>query len=259
MFIPLDHEKILAQLPRSLFEIIIKPIVDSTNTYLKGLENQSNYLVCIAEQQTRGRGRLNRTWLSPFGENIYCSIKLPYNGQLEKIAGFSLAICIGAHQILNELVQKEGLKIKWPNDLLYRGKKISGILIEIEKNLNNEISLIIGIGINVNMMTSSEDIIQAWTSLKAITGEELDRNEIVSSLLNHLTGTIEQFFKQGLEPFIEYYTKHDFLFDKVIKVENAAEVYQGKAKGIDASGRLQIETENQAIMSFCSGETQILK
>ena len=130
----------------------IKNQTDSTNDDAKESLKKPHIKLSahMAEQQNSGRGRNNRKWVSPFGQNIYLSLAWRSNLTFSDIEGLSLAIGVQVAESLEELT-KEKIKIKWPNDLLINEKKLGGILIETSSDGKDALEIIIGIGINVFM------------------------------------------------------------------------------------------------------------
>lgn len=124
-FIPLDKEQILKRLPDTLREdICIYQFseIDSTNRFLKDLPVQNNWHVCCAEKQNQGRGRFGRSWSSPFGENIYLSIRREVQDSLSRLSGLSLIVSIAAIHALQAAGIQNEIRIKWPNDLIWEEK-----------------------------------------------------------------------------------------------------------------------------------------
>jgi len=111
----LDSGIIFNLLNTTGLELIIKDQVDSTNIFLNQYPQSDKIVACLAEQQTSGRGRLNRPWTSPARENIYCSIRFMYSHQLTQISTLTLAISNWVHEILSQYVSPQKLKIKWQN------------------------------------------------------------------------------------------------------------------------------------------------
>ena len=105
--------------------------VDSTNQFLKNDLSQQHIHVCAAETQTQGRGRFGRTWISPPGENIYCSSLWSFETDKACLSGISLVVSLAVMALLKEYDLVKDVKIKWPNDLLWHEKKLCGILIEM--------------------------------------------------------------------------------------------------------------------------------
>src|SRR4051812_26234862 len=112
------------------FHILDK--VTSTNTYLKNLPSSQQIEVCYAELQTNGRGRFGRKWESPYKKNIYLSIRLKFPGALSKYSSLALVVAMAVRHALQDHCGKESknILIKWPNDILWKNKKLCGILIE---------------------------------------------------------------------------------------------------------------------------------
>lgn len=188
---------------------------DSTNTYLQQQTQSDQYHICIAEHQQKGKARFNRQWYSPFGENIYLSIKTTLQKSLNELSGLSLSISTVIIKTLLALFPKLTPLIKWPNDIYVLDKKLSGNLIEVKRELDFKSQVIIGIGLNVNMQyTSSID--QPWISLYQITGFNIDRNIIIIELVKNLIAGLQKFEKIGFKGFINKYSDYDYLKKKVL-------------------------------------------
>ena len=156
-FTLLNEEKIRQSLSLD-HDIEVFPIIDSTNSYLmeriRSSKNASNGHTVLAECQTAGRGRRGRTWVSPFGSHIYLSQYRIIEDGLAAAAGLSLAIGIAVKNACDKVSGGE-LELKWPNDILYKKKKVAGILIEAEGQSDGLCHIVIGIGINVDMPQQS--------------------------------------------------------------------------------------------------------
>lgn len=244
------------QLPKSL-KIFIFTKLDSTNTFLKSASlKKFKRSLCIAEMQTEGRGRRGKTWQSPFGENIYFSLRRklyisPQNsGCLSLIAGISLVTA------LNRL-GCSGLKIKWPNDILFGSRKLAGILIEIISTKENSIELIIGIGINLNMtQSSSMNINQPWVNLSEINSRLTDRNKIIATIVNQLEENLTEFETSGMQKFNTQWLKYDSLIGKEIIIRQDKSEIIGTANGINTIGELLVESKGQTL-NINAGEVSV--
>lgn len=160
--------------------------IDSTNEYLLA-QKHSPEAVCIAEHQTKGKGRLGRGWYSPHGENIYLSYRCHLSKPMGEIGHLSMLVGELVCNVLNQFGIKEGLCVKWPNDVLFENKKLAGILIEVQQGEASSSYAVIGIGLNVNMLAAEDNqISQAWTSMQMITGRYHDRNSLAAALINCL-------------------------------------------------------------------------
>jgi BirA family transcriptional regulator, biotin operon repressor / biotin---[acetyl-CoA-carboxylase] ligase len=222
--------------------------IDSTNTYLKQRKSEKKFHACLAELQTAGRGRFSRTWFSPFGANIYLSLAWYTHKLLHDLGGLSLMMGLATVQALTELGIQNGLMIKWPNDILWRGNKLAGILIEVNAESGKPSQIIMGIGLNVNMPES-------WASINHILAADQDRNKIVGLLLNHIVHSIDEFNEQGFsESFIQQWKPYDFLFGKPLSLKAGHHIINGIAMGVNSLGHLLLQHENAEIRAYASGD-----
>ena len=253
---PLDKEKILSKLSnesRSKVFLEVFDTISSTNDYLLRKEKNKNkdIKICIAEEQTKGRGRRGKSWISPKFKNIYFSL----NSYLKKedLSGLSIAVALSVSEVLTKINVMS--LIKWPNDLLVGNKKICGILIETAK-VGELTKVVIGIGINVNM-EHSELIDQEWTSIKLEKKQSVDRNSIITEMINQLCITLNVFEQEEFDYFINKFTSLDLLKDKQFTLKDKPnETFIGK--GIDNKGLLIAQNlKDQRIVKFSSGEVSL--
>ena len=253
---PLDKEKILSKLSnesRSKVVLEVFDTISSTNDYLLRKEKNKNkdIKICIAEEQTKGRGRRGKSWISPKFKNIYFSL----NSYLKKedLSGLSIAVALSVSEVLTKINVMS--LIKWPNDLLVGNKKICGILIETAK-VGELTKVVIGIGINVNM-EYSELIDQEWTSIKLEKNQSVDRNSIITEMINQLCITLNKFEQEEFDYFLKKFTSLDLLKDKEFTLKDKpSETFIGK--GIDNKGLLIAQNlKDQRIVKFSSGEVSL--
>ncbi len=253
---PLDKEKILSKLSNEFRSKVVLEVFDtisSTNDYLLRKEKNKNkdIKICIAEEQTKGRGRRGKSWISPKFKNIYFSL----NSYLKKedLSGLSIAVALSVSKVLTKINVMS--LIKWPNDLLVGNKKICGILIETAK-VGELTKVVIGIGINVNM-EYSELIDQEWTSIKLEKKQSVDRNSIITEMINQLCITLNKFEQEEFDYFLNKFTSLDLLKDKEFTLKDKPnETYIGK--GIDNKGLLIAQNlKDQRIVKFSSGEVSL--
>ena len=226
--------------------------LESTNDYLIEFANLNEYCLCVAESQTKGRGRNLKRWQSPKYENIYMSLSFSSNHQLKNFSSFSLVSALAVHNVL--MRQNIFTEIKWPNDIFLNEKKIGGILIETlsrgEENL-----IVVGIGLNVFMENNSE-IERDWTSLKLeFENIQIDRNEIISEIANEVLLLKSNFEKKGFDDFVKDFNKLNFLRDKKVFLSNLINK-EGTALDINSDGSLNVRIGNQ-IKKISSGEVSI--
>ncbi len=254
----LDKEFIQQKIANPHIKLELFNNIDSTNNYLK--KNLSiNRKICIAESQSNGKGsKLNRTWHSPFGKNVYMSYSYYFKKNINELSGLSLVVSLAMLDAIKEIGIAAKIMLKWPNDGLYQGCKLMGNLIESQIISPQETVVIIGMGINVNMLNVDENSIsQAWTSLKAISGEDINRNLLCVAIIHNLNAYLEQFNKYGLREFISKWQQVDALYDQEILLNNGE--IRGVAKGINEQGNLLLELSNKEIKAYSAGDVSIFK
>lgn len=231
--------------------------IESTNSFL--LTQGGHGDVCVAERQTAGRGRRGRQWFSPYGRNIYFSVRWHFDQGVAALEGLSLAVGV----LLAETLAQVGLKkveLKWPNDLLYEGRKLGGVLVEVGGDLTGECVVVIGIGLNVSMsdVISPDDetlISQPWIDLKQL-GVDCSRNMLCSSIISSLLPALQIFPREG---FIAYRARWEnrcaFLGQK-ISVHVPACVRHGILLGVDQQGGLRVMVDGGEV-TFAGGEISL--
>lgn len=236
--------------------IEVIPVLDSTNQYLLKKKDLTSGSVCVAEYQTQGRGRRGRTWVSPFGSNIYYSMYWRLEAGLPAAMGISLVIGIALVEALESL-GVNGLRLKWPNDIYYNNRKLAGILVELSGQAGDAANLIIGIGVNVAMPERTTGIDQPWISLKEVVGDKgISRNLLVQTMTEKLCESIEEYERNGLAPFKASWNNYDNFLNKPVKLIIGNKEVFGICQGIDQQGALLLETEN-GIQPFIGGEISV--
>lgn len=234
----------------------IHDTIDSTNSYVLSKINNPPGLVCVAEQQTAGRGRRGRTWFSSFGKNIALSMLWHFPGGSTTLAGLSLVIGIAVVNALNNYGIHD-VALKWPNDVIYHQHKLGGILIEIAGDAGGPCQVVIGIGLNVAITSVAENAInQAWTDVHTITGKNPQRNRLIGLLLRELLLILPQFQTHGLAAFANRWQQLDVLYDRPIVLETGGKQIHGIAAGIDSVGNLLVNN-NGELQRFHSGEVSV--
>lgn len=233
----------------------------STNDYLKTNATNTNPYFCITEYQTNGRGRMGRSWISPFGCNLYFSLSYSFTEDISELSGLSLVIGISVVKALQSLDANIPFQLKWPNDITVDAKKLAGVLVEVMAEANGGCRAIIGVGLNVNMLNAATDdaIDRPWTSLDLLLHKQLDRNPLIASLIDAMLETIAKFRQSGLQPFIPDWDAVDALAGKNIALLCAGSNITGTACGIDSLGRLILKTSTAEHKAFSSGDTTIVK
>lgn len=221
------------------------PQIDSTNTQLKRESSKRLPRICLAEEQTNGRGQTDKQWHSPPAQNIYLSFAFSHTQQLQQLEGFSLVTGIATIKALAAFNFQYSLKIKWPNDIYYQDKKLGGILIETATHSTQPTHVVVGIGLNANITKAEKDCIdQPWTSLALISGEAQNRNTLISLIIEQFFSHLTLFEQAGLPPFLDQWEQYDILRGKEVTLENAYGSHNGIAAGVNARGQLLIKTPN---------------
>lgn len=250
----LDEAAILARLHQSNLAII--PVIDSTNQYLLDrLSELQSGDACIAEYQQAGRGRRGRQWFSPFGANLYMSMYWRLEQGPAAAMGLSLVIGIIIAEVLQALGAPD-VRVKWPNDLYLKDRKLAGILVELTGKTGDAAQIVMGAGINLAMRSAdATQINQGWINLQEA-GIEINRNELAATLINSLREALALFEQEGLAPFIGRWAALDNFIDRPVKlIMGDREVY-GIARGVDKQGGLLLEQEGE-IKSWMGGEISL--
>mgnify|MGYP001587604204 CR=1 FL=1 len=241
-----------------LVDLQVHKILDSTNAELLRRVGQGplSGLVCVAEQQSAGRGRRGRQWVSPFASNIYLSIGWGFSSGTAALEGLSLAVGVAVAEAL-EACDISGLQLKWPNDLLFRGAKLGGILVEMVGDASGSCQVVVGVGLNVQMpATSASTIDQAWTDLATDAGASPDRNPLLSALLNHLLPLLGYYEAEGFSVWKERWEGRNAFAGQEVVVLNGERRTVGTMQGIDDTGALRLSVGG-IVQTFHGGEVSL--
>ena len=259
----LDEEKIRAAMsPESqdlLQKLEIHQSIESTNACLleQEADDKISGQVCLAEQQTAGRGRRGRPWVSPFGNNIYFSLLWKFAMGPAQLSGLSLVAGISVVRSLETIGVSE-VGLKWPNDIYWRERKLAGFLLEVTGESEGPSCVVLGAGINTGMSRSQgESIDQPWVTLSEITGgNNVSRNRLAGLVLGNLLQTMADFEKDGLQPLLEEWQRYDLYYNLPVTVHLGSKSLNGIHRGIDASGALLLEHDGE-IQPFHGGEVSL--
>ncbi|HET7300149.1 MAG TPA: biotin--[acetyl-CoA-carboxylase] ligase [Oleiagrimonas sp.] len=241
----LDAAEIEAQLDgggKGLLEIHWE--LDSTSSELVRRQGSLPDLsVVLAEGQQAGRGRRGRMWLSPPGLNIYLSCLKRFEQGFAGLSGLSLTVGVAVAQALEDVgVTDAGLK--WPNDVLARGGKLAGILVELNGEYQGPCVAIVGVGINVRLPPSMrEDIGQPVMDLAGLCHDQPpDRNLVAARLISRLRDSLCRFEIDGFGAFADDFARRDLLRGKSLRLHGAQGTFEGVGAGVDAQGALLVRT-----------------
>jgi BirA family biotin operon repressor/biotin-[acetyl-CoA-carboxylase] ligase len=258
----LDADRVRATLKdRSralLSRLEILESVDSTNSQVlrEAERGGASGLVCAAEQQTAGRGRRGRQWVSPYGSNLYLSLLWEFSQGAAALEGLSLAVGVAVAQALRTC-GVAAVQLKWPNDILCNGAKLGGVLLEMSGDAAGSCRVVIGIGLNVAMPRAAAGAIdQAWTDLKAQCEQPPGRNHLLSVLLDELLPLLADFERQGFAHWRNEWLLLDAFPNRAVVLNTGAMQLAGVARGVDERGALRLETES-GIQSVFGGEISL--
>ncbi|NMC76512.1 MAG: biotin--[acetyl-CoA-carboxylase] ligase [Candidatus Methanofastidiosa archaeon] len=228
--------------------------VDSTNNRAKqiALEEKEGAVV-ISEKQTSGRGRRGRKWESPEG-GIAISFILKPNVSPERAPQMTLISSLALVETLNKIHNGLNAKIKWPNDILISGKKISGILTELSADMEKINYVVVGVGVNLN--STVENLPENATSLKIETKEQVSIKQFLKSFFDHYDKLYLEYLNGGIDQIIERWKKNSDTIGKKVKIIGINETYEGLAKDIDENGALILKTNEKEIKVY-SGDVSL--
>ena len=226
----------------------------STNTWLMEHTDMEEGTVIIADEQTGGKGRNGRHYHSPKGSGIYLSLLLKPDGALHDVLSLTAATAVACLKAIEE-VYGLACSIKWLNDILYEGKKISGILCEGKMMAGKDVmqAMVVGIGINVHSFERPADIADIAGSIEDFTNIQKPRQLLVARFLTYFY----DLYMSDDSSMHAFYKSHSLVLDKVITVIREDERYMGYAQDIDEQYRLVLRREDGTYESLSSGEISI--
>ncbi len=230
--------------------------IQSTNEQAKNLlATCTAPFAVLAEHQTLGRGRRGRQWCSPFGQNLYLSFAWPVTEGMAQIDGLSLVVGLA---VVRAIKQVAGIsaKLKWPNDVLVNDCKVAGILLELVGDPADLCHVVIGIGVNLNMVGINQNIDQQWTSLCKETGQQVDRTQFAQCVLEQLDRYLD---KQSTFGFTSL--KHEWLGEHAwqgcnVVLSSGHEIVRGQISGIGDKGELCLIVDGKERL-FIGGELSL--
>lgn len=241
-------------------EIICYTETDSTNTiaYRLAEDGASDGTVVLADCQRAGKGRLGRSWESPAGVNLYCSVilrpaivpMLAY--QLTFLSAVAVARTVAVSTRLTP-------QIKWPNDILVNGRKVAGLLNEMSAETEKVHFVVLGIGVNLNMRREQfpADLRHPASSLFLESGEKIDRTAFARELLAALDALYDDYLKFGYAPIREEWLARCHMLGRKVSVDIRERVIVGEVTGIDDNGALLVRTSSGGEERILSGDVSL--
>lgn len=238
--------------------VTVESSVDSTNAEIfRRLDAGARApFVLLAERQTAGRGRRGRVWASPFAESLYCSVVLRVDGGMSQVEALSLTAGLAVARALQGC-GVDGARLKWPNDVLVDGRKISGILLELAGDPADVCHVVIGVGINVNMAVDAPAVIdQPWTSVRQCLGRTLDRNELAAELLLQLRDCLAIHWQHGFAGLREEWEALHAWHGRAVALTAGSNATLGVVLGVDERGAIRLSVDG-VDRSFSGGELSL--
>ena len=219
----------------------------STNNEAKRLaaDDAVEGTIVVSEAQTLGRGRLNRGWFSPPGGGVWVSVILRPPFPPQEAPKCTLMAAVATVEAIRE-VSGLACGIKWPNDILWQGRKLVGILTEMSAEMDAINFVVLGIGINVSLQKNDfpEELRNIGASISMGAGREVSSVEVLQKLLERLEHWYQVVKKEGFEPVLEAWRRESITLGQPVRVLAGEETYDGVAEELAEDGSLLVRTEN---------------
>lgn len=256
------QQTLSSEVSKLLSNLEISLLLDSTNSHVMrfGATRSSGY-VCLAEQQTAGKGRRGRPWVSPFGRNIYLSVLWCFEDGVTALEGLSLAVGVA----IAEAVEACGIgevELKWPNDVLWHKRKLAGVLLEMTGDPAGSCQVTVGVGLNVAMPAASAlGIGQPWVDVQSILRETgssklVTRNQLVVALLEKLLPLLKNFHEKKFAAYQSRWEALNAHAGQVVELHSANSLIRGTMLGVTATGALRLQTLSGEEL-FYGGEVSV--
>jgi BirA family biotin operon repressor/biotin-[acetyl-CoA-carboxylase] ligase len=233
--------------------------VDSTNSYLMQMPGPESGKMSIAvtDNQTAGRGRHGKTWQSPPGAGLCLSAAYTFARPPPNLPALTLALGLGVISALEEL-GAGNVKLKWPNDLVALDRKLGGILTEVQQQPADTLTVVTGIGVNLNLQHMLQfDGETSWSQrpvdLNQICSEAPRREQVAGKLITQLLRAFVEFEQAGFAPVAARWPDYDWLFGRNVTIDTANIQLSGVGAGIDEDGALLVNTSASGLQRVTSG------
>lgn len=195
---------------------------------------------CLAEVQTAGRGRRGRAWRMPAYRNIALSIVWHFERGAGALAGLSLALGVAVRDALHAF-GVPALALKWPNDILGDGRKLAGLLLDVQGEAHGPARVVVGVGVNVAVPPAdAAEIAQPLIDIQTLLphARPIDRNQLAGLLIRHLRAALREFADSGFAPFHTRWEQAHAYAGKPVRIVGEHEMFDGIAEGVTADGAL---------------------
>jgi len=235
-------------------EIVYFKETDSTNRQARMLakEGAPHGTLVIADTQSAGRGRRGRGWISPAGEGVFMSLIVRPNEQPSQVAKMSLTLALAVGRAIEQVTGLDA-RIKWPNDIVIDGRKVCGLLLEMDATAEKVESIVAGVGINVHQTQFDEEIAHTASSLDLLAGKRVSRSAIVRAFL----AEFERAMALADEAMMDAYRARSATIGQTVQVIGLNGTYTGTAKGITQSGTLLVELETGEVREVLAADVSV--
>ncbi|MDB9974552.1 biotin--[acetyl-CoA-carboxylase] ligase [Candidatus Thioglobus sp.] len=237
----MDHYSSLKRLMGNDLECHYFDSLESTSSFLSSLPSSNITQLCVTREQTHGKGQHGREWLSQKDGSILFSIRQTFGIDIN-LSGFSLVVGLAIIKALEKECRIDGFKIKWPNDIYFRGAKLAGILLENRIQEGSQ-SITIGVGLNYHLEQEMFCDIP-WIDLSKIAKKLPDIHELTASIINNILSMATYFKLNGLSSLISQWDQYDMLKGVKLKSIEFGRSFEGEVLGISDQGALKVLTKN---------------
>ncbi|AXH98884.1 biotin--[acetyl-CoA-carboxylase] ligase [Sporosarcina sp. PTS2304] len=212
----------------------------------------------ISEEQTAGKGRLARPWVSNAGRGIWMSLIMRPELPPQQAPQLTLVAAVAIVRAIEDVTDIQPV-IKWPNDILINGKKVTGILTELQSDPDRVKAIILGIGVNANQETADfpEELQAIATSLRIEKGEKVDRAKLVAKIMHYLEQYTALYVEKGFAPIKILWESYATITGKKIKASMVNETVEGTALGISQDGMLELQLDDGTIRGIYSADIEL--
>ncbi|WP_058303861.1 biotin--[acetyl-CoA-carboxylase] ligase [Gorillibacterium timonense] len=209
----------------------------------------------MAEEQRSGRGRMGRVWHSPSGKGLWMSLVIRTGLTLEQAPHLTLVTAVAVCRAIRQATGADA-RLKWPNDILIGGRKIAGILVELQATEARMQSLVVGIGISVNLDQADfpDELQEKATSLRLVTGNKVDRTGLAIHVVHSLEEMTGFYLKEGFPPVGSLWEALSDTLGNQVRVETPLGPVVGKAARLDDNGALVVRLDNGEERKLYSGD-----
>jgi BirA family transcriptional regulator, biotin operon repressor / biotin---[acetyl-CoA-carboxylase] ligase len=235
--------------------------IDSTNleAMRQAKAGAAEGLCIIAREQTRGRGRLDRSWHSPKDAGLYFSIVLRPSFEISRLPLISLAAALAVVDAIAKVCRVK-VDIKWPNDICIGQRKLAGILAETVETSDGT-AVILGIGINLTSSNFRSELSELATSIEALTNRPIDRDAVIGDLIKSLSQRYEMLYtEKGCQQTIRDWCSHSsYAYDRHVRVALHDQSFEGVTRGLEPDGALRVETSEGAVKIVRAGDVTAVR